>query len=113
MMKARVFAIVVERPKCDFCDDPAYFDAQTNISHSWAFLCKVHFRTYGKGLGTGIGQYLLLPDEDAEILTKCADQGVPRSQSEIDTLETFLGLGTRLKYYGAYWFLDSTSQEVK
>jgi len=113
-MRARTFAIIHERPKCAFCDKPAYFDAQTTLRESmWAYLCKSHFRTMGKGLGTGVGQYLLLPDEEAEILLKCAEQGMPKIQSEIDTLETFLGLGTKLKYYGAYWFLDSTPQEVK
>ena len=51
---------------CDYCtamneNTPAEFDGAT--SHGpWAYMCMLHFRMYGKGLGVGIGQELLAVD---------------------------------------------------
>lgn len=58
-------AKVHEIPPCDFCDDsvPAAYDARMKVG-SWAYLCSDHFAEWGIGLGTGLGQRLVL-DTDA------------------------------------------------
>jgi hypothetical protein len=67
---------VPQLPKCDFCkEDPtkddayhdvdAHYDGKT-VFGSWAYMCIIHFNTYGTGLGTGIGQRLILEGNDSE-----------------------------------------------
>lgn len=57
-------AKVARIPNCDFCDEEgqpqeAQYDGAT--SHGpWAFMCERHFHLWGKGLGTGKGQKLVL-----------------------------------------------------
>ncbi|GAJ12055.1 unnamed protein product, partial [marine sediment metagenome] len=51
--------VYVEKlPKCDFCDEPALYDAKTRMG-PWAHMCEEHFKQHGLGrLGTGFGQRL-------------------------------------------------------
>lgn len=59
---------VPELPSCDICSMlgvfmvPARYDGAT-VHGPWAFMCEDHFRSDGVGLGTGMGQRLILPDE--------------------------------------------------
>lgn len=58
---------VPELPKCDFCaeagiDEEAHYDGAT-IFGPWANMCTSHFGAFGKGLGTGIGQRLILKED--------------------------------------------------
>lgn len=48
-------------PECDICTDgtPAGYDAKTKQG-PWGYLCEMHFRSHGVGLGTGRGQRLVL-----------------------------------------------------
>jgi len=63
---------VKELPKCNFCEQegnhgvPARYDAvPRGGTTSWAYMCNDHFDMYTPGnLGTGVGQYLLLPEEE-------------------------------------------------
>ena len=61
-------AIVAELPDCDICKSEGYnpvrkarYDARM-YSGQWAFMCTTHWRDYRmhKGLGTGIGQKLVV-----------------------------------------------------
>lgn len=61
------FVIVPEYPHCDLCHErgierEAHFDGKTTFG-SWAFMCSVHYMAYGVGLGTGLGQRLILKGE--------------------------------------------------
>lgn len=51
--------VVPKLPRCDFCKDPAHFDAKTRMG-PWASMCLVHFQIYGIELGVGKGQELVL-----------------------------------------------------
>jgi len=51
-------AYVDSLPKCDFCNEPAAYDAVTKLG-CWANMCEEHFDQYGISLGTGKGQRLL------------------------------------------------------
>jgi len=52
--------VVVSRlPKCDFCGKQAQYDGKT-VMGPWANMCPTHFRMYGRGLGLGKGQKLVL-----------------------------------------------------
>jgi len=46
-------------PKCDFCGKQAQYDGKTHMG-PWAYMCSMHFRMYGIGLGLGRGQKLVL-----------------------------------------------------
>ena len=50
---------VSEIPVCNFCEEDAEYDGQT-IFGPWAYMCKRCFRKYGRGLGLGQGQKLVL-----------------------------------------------------
>lgn len=57
-------ARVMEIPPCDFCkgqglDVPAKYDGQTTFG-LWAYMCGAHYSKFGMGLGTGVGQKLIL-----------------------------------------------------
>lgn len=61
--------IVQRIPDCDFCKqvntvDPceAEVDGKT-LAGPWAFMCDLHFAIHGVGLGTGLGQRLILRKE--------------------------------------------------
>lgn len=61
---------VNEIPACDLCaqdgrKEPAAFDAKTSMG-PWAHLCEEHFSLAGLGLGTGVGQRLVLRTRDIE-----------------------------------------------
>jgi hypothetical protein len=47
---------------CDFCRSVARYDGKT-VNGMWAYMCKHHFKEYGKGLGLGIGQQLIVRGE--------------------------------------------------
>lgn len=53
-------ALVNEIPPCDFCKDgtEALYDGKTTYG-SWANMCQRHFRAFGLGIGTGLGQKLI------------------------------------------------------
>jgi hypothetical protein len=59
--------VVPELPPCDFCqmDDgktvPALYDGKTTEG-PWAYMCGAHCSKYGMGLGTGVGQRLILKE---------------------------------------------------
>lgn len=62
-----IAVMVSKLPPCDFCkekglDTLAHYDAKT-IFGPWANLCLPHFIDLGYGLGTGLGQKLILPKE--------------------------------------------------
>lgn len=50
---------VRELPQCDLCGAEAHYDAKTRQG-PWAYLCPECFGEYGVGLGTGLGQELVL-----------------------------------------------------
>lgn len=53
--------IVDVLPKCDFCTDPAEYDARLPLFGSWANVCFIHFGQFGPDrLGTGYAQKLVL-----------------------------------------------------
>lgn len=62
-------AYVATLPKCDFCkgngiDKDAEYDGKT-IHGPWANMCESHFEDYGRGLGTGVGQRLIVGEPPA------------------------------------------------
>jgi len=50
---------VVVLPNCDFCGQVANYDAKTKL-RAWANMCQICFDDLGVGLGTGLGQRLVL-----------------------------------------------------
>lgn len=49
---------VSEIPNCDFCGEPASYDARTKFG-PWGFMCEDDFKTHSTGkLGLGFGQKL-------------------------------------------------------
>ena len=56
-------------PRCDFCQSEgqyvlADYDGKTRMG-PWANMCVGHFLNFGMGLGTGLGQRLVLSKEGA------------------------------------------------
>jgi hypothetical protein len=45
-------------PKCDFCDQPAKYDAPT-IGGPWANMCPVHYKKNGHPHSSGLGSILI------------------------------------------------------
>ena len=74
----------------------ARYDAKQRYSSRWAYMCQEHFDEHGTGLGTGIGQKLILRDSDEHkaIQTEKAKQPKPDVESLLraavmgDTVET-------------------------
>lgn len=59
-MKDIVEAQMTRIPLCDFCTDPAGYDAQMLGRTAWAYFCEYHFGSSSVGrLGTGYGQRLV------------------------------------------------------
>lgn len=59
--------VVPELPPCDFCkevgrSEPARYDGKTTYG-AWAYMCGAHYSIHGMGLGTGVGQRLILEGE--------------------------------------------------
>ena len=57
-------AEMAEMPDCDFCAEkaktrPASYDGKTTFG-PWAYMCEDHFKTFGVGVGIGLGQRLVL-----------------------------------------------------
>jgi len=51
-------AKVSEIPNCDFCGNPAQYDAQTTLG-PWAFMCESDYQAHSTHkLGLGFGQKL-------------------------------------------------------
>ena len=48
--------------KCDYCDMQALYDGKTKIG-SWAYMCALHFKIRGVGLGLGRGQKFVTEKE--------------------------------------------------
>ena len=66
-MGSNTETIVTKVPKCDFCEEPAEYNARTRFG-PWAYLCEKHFKMYGVGLGLGRGQTLIEREkEEAEV----------------------------------------------
>ncbi len=69
-MSTKVF--ITELPNCDICKSnekkevSAKYDGLT-IYGSWANMCEDCFQDYGKGLGTGQGQELILKASTKEV----------------------------------------------
>lgn len=71
MMSTKVKVLTF--PPCDICKyeegsttpEEAHYDGAT-IRGPWAYMCDRHFETYGLGLGTGVGQRLVLESEWVE-----------------------------------------------
>jgi hypothetical protein len=60
--------VVPELPKCNFCEEQgrareAHYDGKTVLG-PWAYMCNEHYISYGLGLGTGIGQRLILEEKE-------------------------------------------------
>jgi len=66
--------VITRRPSCDIHkftfempDIPAFFDAKTSVNSPgrgrWANMCLTCYNKYGMGLGTGLGQRLILKGE--------------------------------------------------
>jgi len=56
-------AKVTEFPTCDICGQKdAVVDGKTTFG-SWAYMCDDCFKAYGRGLGIGKGQILVLERE--------------------------------------------------
>lgn len=56
-------ARVVEMPKCDICGAEAAYDGKTTMG-PWAYMCQEDFKWHGVGLGTGLGQRLVLVSDE-------------------------------------------------
>ena len=70
-------APVSKLPPCDFCGEPAEYDANTDKLHGhlspWAFMCGPHFEEHSAGdLGTGRGQRLRLIESNLNMASKTA-----------------------------------------
>jgi len=72
---------VSKKPKCNFCDKTAEYDARTGYNGSpWAYMCEEHFKEFGIGLGLGLGQRLLLKSE------RGFDEAYTTLETRVDTL---------------------------
>jgi len=63
-VRPHVEVLVESLPDCDMCKSgfikrKARYDGRTRMG-PWAYMCKVHFRLYGVGLGLGRGQKLVV-----------------------------------------------------
>lgn len=65
-MKKGTQTSVSRLPKCDFCGDEARYDGKTTMG-PWGYMCHSHFIRFGSGLGTGLGQQLMLEEESVPV----------------------------------------------
>lgn len=64
MAENGTIAYVTALPKCDLkCDNVAAYDGGLNFTSSWAYMCESHFALYGRGLGVGKGQRLVIKSD--------------------------------------------------
>ena len=56
-------SLVTKLPKCSYCNKSANYDGKTQ-NGPWAFMCEDCFKKNGLGLGTGLGQKLILLEFD-------------------------------------------------
>ena len=68
-MKRGEEVVVAKLPLCDFCKSAgkardARYDAVV-YGAGWAYMCQSHYEIHGIGLGTGVGQKLVLEGEAA------------------------------------------------
>jgi len=89
-MSDHTSVIVQSIPDCDVCKQegkttPAYADASLTIG-SWGYVCVSHFNLYGKGLGLGRGQRLLLDGAKPErVLSEPLDEDDEYEDPAVDT----------------------------
>lgn len=55
---------VVALPMCDMCTNKAEYDARIRNSNTWAYMCYTHYSQLGAGLGIGLGQQLVLKEQN-------------------------------------------------
>ena len=83
--KPQTVTYVSEFPKCDFCSQPAKYDARVG-GGSWAYMCEKHFMSMGIGLGTGKGQKLLLretkPQPEKELTVTMSEEQLEQATME-------------------------------
>ena len=58
-MKNKTEVKMIEIPKCDICGEDAEYDGKTTMG-PWSFMCQDDFECFGVGLGTGLGQRIVL-----------------------------------------------------
>ena len=59
-MKNHTEVVVSTIPKCQFCEQPAMYDAV--VGRPWGYVCNIHFAEYECKVGLGLGQKLILRD---------------------------------------------------
>lgn len=65
--------VVTRLPNCDVCRaKPAAYDAKTK-SGPWGNLCEDCYKEHGIGLGTGLGQRLILQAPTVKVVRKETD----------------------------------------
>jgi hypothetical protein len=52
---------VTELPQCSICGEDATYDGKT-VMGPWGYMCQDDFEFFGVGVGTGLGQRLVLAD---------------------------------------------------
>lgn len=69
---------VEKLPKCDFCEETAAYDGRTKMG-PWAYMCELHFKAYGVGLGVGRGQKLKLRSDSFAscVITEAGEKPSP------------------------------------
>lgn len=77
------------KPKCDFCDKPAVYDAKTEFG-PWGFMCEEHFEKFGSKVP---GLYKRLVPEGTK---RCRICGKEKPVSEFYTYTDHNGV-TRLR----------------
>ena len=61
---ASVYTVRVDRPGCDYCGEPAFYEASDPKKHGqWGAFCEKDFNDNGMKLGWGKGQRILLNRE--------------------------------------------------
>jgi hypothetical protein len=94
------YAILDTLPNCNLMHIAgttlAQYDGALRATGRWSYMCEAHFTQFGAGLGTGIGQKLILRDsaEHKAIQAEKAQQPKPDVESLLraavmgDTVET-------------------------
>lgn len=77
--QAGTVGVVDTLPACDFCGEPARYDAPAGSRENapWGNMCLAHYRMHSTGrLGSGEGQYLYMIDEIPPDLTAALESAV-------------------------------------